>query len=81
MPTEKTILHNLDPRTFSAAYANSGLHAVRHNWRDEQLDLTPAATLKFGYKSSTEKDVTEGFGLQRGKCARRYFLGPLDRGC
>jgi hypothetical protein len=28
---------------------------VRHNWCDEQLDLTPAATLKFGYKSSSEK--------------------------
>jgi len=44
---------------------------VQHNWRDEQLDLTPAATLKSGYKSSTEKDVTEGFELQRGKRARR----------
>jgi hypothetical protein len=38
-------------------------HAVQHNWRDEQLDLTPAATLRSGYKSSTEKDVTEVFEL------------------
>jgi predicted nucleic acid-binding Zn ribbon protein len=40
-------------------------HALQHNRRDEQLDLTPAAALKSGYKSSTKKDVTEVFGLQR----------------
>jgi hypothetical protein len=50
---------------------------VQHNWRDEQLDLTPAATLKSGYKSSTEKDVTEVFGLQRGKRALGHWIAVV----